>query len=113
MRTIESVLEIHGPCESLELSIVQIGLELAEIRAENETQIAYLSARAASLSVSDDTLESVCFGKSFLFVLFGRAVSRDSRLGLHPRAHSMALETAREKRGPKRLSARRTSDRVS
>ena len=31
-RTIESVLEIHGPCESLERSIVRIGLEPAELR---------------------------------------------------------------------------------
>ena len=30
--TIESVLESHGPCESLELSIVRIGLETTEIQ---------------------------------------------------------------------------------
>ena len=30
----ESVLESHGPCESLELSIVQIGLETAELRVD-------------------------------------------------------------------------------
>ena len=35
----ESVLESHGPCESLERSIVQIGLGTAELRVERETQL--------------------------------------------------------------------------
>ena len=39
-RTIESVLESHGPCKSFELSIVRIGLETTELRGENEVQIA-------------------------------------------------------------------------
>ena len=30
-RTMERVLESHGPCESLELSIVQFGLETTEL----------------------------------------------------------------------------------
>ena len=34
----ESVLESHGPCQSLELSIVQIGLETTELRVRNERQ---------------------------------------------------------------------------
>ena len=33
---IESVLESHGPCESFDLSVVQIGLETIELRGENE-----------------------------------------------------------------------------
>ena len=37
--TIDGVLESHGPCELLELSIVHIGLETAELRVERETQI--------------------------------------------------------------------------
>ena len=32
--TTESILESHGPCESLELSKVRIGLETAELRLE-------------------------------------------------------------------------------
>ena len=39
----DGVLESHGPCESLEFSIVRIGLETTELRGENETQIAILS----------------------------------------------------------------------
>ena len=35
MGRIESVLESHGPCESCELSIVQIGLETTNLRANN------------------------------------------------------------------------------
>ena len=51
----------YGPCSSaLELSIVQIGLETAEIRAQNETQIAACrwtlnSTPAVLLSVSGRT----------------------------------------------------------
>ena len=38
-RTMESVLESHGPCESLELSIVRLGLETSELRVDNDMQI--------------------------------------------------------------------------
>ena len=38
-RTIDGVLKSHGPCKSFELSKVQIGLETAELRVENETRI--------------------------------------------------------------------------
>ena len=40
MKTIDSVLESHGPCESIELSIVQVRLETTEIRVTNKTRIA-------------------------------------------------------------------------
>ena len=37
--TMENVLESHGPRESLEPSIVRIGLETTELRVDNEMQI--------------------------------------------------------------------------
>ena len=49
--TTESVLESHEPCESFELSIVQIGLETTEFQVENETQIdTVVGRRCASWS---------------------------------------------------------------
>ena len=45
MRAMESVLESHGPHESLELSIVRIGLETAELRVDNEMQNRYCGWR--------------------------------------------------------------------
>ena len=40
----ESVLESHGPRESLELLIVQIGLETTELRVEKCKSILWLGA---------------------------------------------------------------------
>ena len=49
-RTMESVSESHGPCESFELALVQIGLETTELRVDNETQIDTLRRRASLCS---------------------------------------------------------------
>ena len=48
-RTMESVMESHGPLESFELSIVRIGLQTTEIRVDRATQGRFES-RAHSVS---------------------------------------------------------------
>ena len=50
----ESVLESHEPRESLELSIVQIGLETTELRVDNEMQIDTVVGLVETVSGEDD-----------------------------------------------------------
>ena len=69
MRTIECVLESHGPCESFELSIVRIGLETTELRVTIKKCKSLLSLEVGPLaecraSIGEES--DMCDGRLFL-----------------------------------------------
>ena len=74
-RTIESVLESHGPCESFELSIVRIGLETTELWGDNEMQIASVvgGRRARQTPVRADVAFDDPGAEVFLYPMRSRA----------------------------------------
>ena len=76
----ESVLESHGPCRSLALSITQIGLETTELRYKSATGTDSRADRATDRPTdrSEEAFVSLSFG--CVCVFFKRTAARDAEI---------------------------------